>query len=65
MGCARRSGPDKKALALLCAAALATACAHAAPDCMVTVEGISFNAGPVLDADHGYCLTQQVVIDQS
>jgi hypothetical protein len=32
---------------------------------MVTVEGISFNAGPVLDADHGYCLTQQVVIDQS
>jgi hypothetical protein len=58
------SGLGRQVLAFLCAA-LATAFAHAAPDCIVTSEGISFNAGPVLDAEHGYCLTQQVVIDRS
>jgi hypothetical protein len=51
-----------KVLAFLCAV-LVPAFAHAAPDCIVTVEGKSINVGPFLDAEHGYCLTQQLVID--
>ncbi|MDR0736763.1 MAG: hypothetical protein LBF51_08070 [Zoogloeaceae bacterium] len=57
----RRPGLGKKTLALLCAA-LWTSLAHAAPDCLVTVRGMSFHAGSVLDTDHGYCVTREIVI---
>jgi hypothetical protein len=57
------SGPGKKAFAFLCAA-LSSSFVHAAPDCMVTVRGMSFNAGPVLDTAHGYCITQEIVINE-
>jgi hypothetical protein len=60
----KRPGIGGKASALLCAVLL-TSLAHAAPDCIVTANGTSFNAGPVLDKDHGYCVTQEIIVNES
>ncbi|MDR0672993.1 MAG: hypothetical protein LBF93_04880 [Zoogloeaceae bacterium] len=45
---------------LLCAALLASP-AHAAPDCIGTFEGNTVNLGPVRAAEHGYCVTLELL----
>ena len=60
----RRSGLCKETFAFFCATLLSSF-AHAAPDCIVTVRGMTVNAGPVLDTDHGYCVTREIVINES
>jgi hypothetical protein len=53
----------EKAFAFLCAA-LSASLAHAAPNRIVTVKGLTLDTGAILDARHGYCVSQKIVIDE-
>jgi hypothetical protein len=57
----RRSGLGKTAF--LCVALLASL-AHAAPDCIATVGGMTMNFGPVFDKERGYCLTMESILNE-
>lgn len=55
--------------ALLCATllyvTLLASLAQAAPDCIVTFRGNTFNASPVSNTEHGYCVTQELFINDA
>lgn len=45
-------------------AVLLASLAQAAPDCIIKIDGMALNAGPVSDAGHGYCVTQELALNE-
>jgi hypothetical protein len=52
-------------LGFLCIALLLVSLAKAAPDCTVTFRDITLNIGPLFIKEHGYCVMQELSINES